>query len=435
MKKQSFPWPKILGKEISSKIKWWKTGLNRVFRDKEDKLPVVCVFGIENLELITPVKEDYEESRLDVRCYPPKANLEKILVKDRPHVLITIGQHCLLPQFKKVSSEIKRRWLHYETMPSLEQVSEEAYKCYLKNVFNDQQAEKDPLVSVFTAAYKTGEKIYRPFRSLREQTYTNWEWIVVDDSDDGGRTFKVLIDLAKKDYRVQVFKPWEHSGVIGRLKKWAASLGRGQILVELDHDDEFTDYALDYVVKGFNQYPEAGFLYTNCAEVYEDGRNLTYRDGWAFGYGSYSDVEYRGKVYKCGNAPHINAKTIRHIISAPNHLRAWRKSFYESIGGHNQELHVADDYEILVRTFLNTRMVHIPKLCYIQYVSHSAQLIRNRDIHRHVRSIREYYDKKIHERFLELGCFDFAWDEEKGCSDLSIPNPQVEPHVTLIADV
>lgn len=92
-----------------------------------------------------------------------------------------------------------------------------------------------------------------------------------------------------------------------RWKKWAASLGREEILVELDHDDELTDYALECVVKGFRQYPEAGFLYTNCAEVYEDVTNLTYRERWAFGYGSYTDVEYRGKVYKCRNAPHINS--------------------------------------------------------------------------------------------------------------------------------
>ncbi|MGB9700531.1 MAG: hypothetical protein ACPL5I_14235 [Thermodesulfobacteriota bacterium] len=96
---------------------------------------------------------------------------------------------------------------------------------------------------------------------------------------------------------------------------------------------------------------------------------------------------------------------------------------------------MADDYELVVRSFLKTRLAYVPKLCYIQYVSYSAQWKRNKDIHRHVRAIREHYDKLIHERFLELGCEDFAWDEVKGCSDLNIPNPQVEPHVTLIANI
>jgi glycosyltransferase involved in cell wall biosynthesis len=319
-------------------------------------------------------------------------------------------------------------------MPDLTQLGIDAYNCYLTNMFNDRGADNNPLVTVFTAAYKTGEKIYRPFQSLKEQTYTNWEWIIVDDSDDDGKTFKILSNLAKKDHRIQVFKPWEHSGIIGRIKNWACSLGKGHILVELDHDDEFTNYALDYVAKGFKQFPEAGFLYTDCAEIFENGTNFTYRKGWAFGYGSYTDVEYKGKLYKSGNAGNINSKTIRHIISTPNHIRAWRKSFYESIGGHNKELHVADDYEIMVRTFLKTRMVRVPKLCYLQYISNTTQRLRNKDIHRHVRSIRVHYDRMIHDRLLELGCEDFIWDEKNSWSNYNIPNPKIESHATLIAN-
>ncbi len=400
-----------------------------------DKLPTICIFGADNLNLVTPANEDYEEERLDCRCYSSDANLEEVLIKDRPNVIITIGNLSSFSNLTRAPFEIRKRWLHYDTLPDLTQLGIDAYDCYLKNVFGEQGADDNPLITVFTPTYRTGEKIYRPYRSLKEQTYTNWEWIIVDDSDDNGETFKMLCNIAKKDHRIQVFKPWEHSGVIGKLKNWACSLGKGHILVELDHDDELTDYALDYVVKGFKQFPEAGFLYTDCAEVYEDGTNHTYREGWAFGYGSYVDVEYKGKIYKSGSGGNINAKTIRHIVSAPNHLRAWRKSFYESIGGHNKELHVADDYEIIVRTFLKTRMIRVPKLCYIQYISNTAQHTRNKDIHRLVRSIRTHYDRIIHERFLELGCEDFIWDEKKGCSDFNIPNPAVEPHVTLIANV
>lgn len=401
-----------------------------------DKLPVICVIGYDKLEFKTPVLEDYEEDRLDCRCYSAyDVNFEMILIKDRPNVIITIGNLSQFSYLTEAPFEIRKRWPHYDTLPDLAKLGIDAFNCYIKNALNYSENDKEPLVTVFTAAYKTGEKILRPFRSLKEQTYTNWEWIIVDDSDDGGDTFRMLCKLSKKDPRIEVFRASEHSGVIGRVKNWACSLGRGSILVELDHDDELTDYALSYVVKGFEQFPEGGFLYTDCAEVYEDGTNHTYRKGWAFGYGSYVDVVYRGKVYKSGSGGNINAKTIRHIISAPNHLRAWRRSFYQLIGGHSRELHVADDYELVVRSFLKTRMIHIPKMCYIQYIGLTAQHIRNKDIQRHVRFIRQYYDRMIHERFIELGCEDFIWDEEKGCSNFNIPNPEIEPHVTLTADL
>jgi len=407
----------------------------KLFKVKSGNLPVICIFGPDDFKLVTPIWEDYEEKRLDCRCYSSDSNLKQVLIQDRPNVIITIGNGSSFPNLIKAPFQIRKRWLHYETLPDLTQLGIDAYECYLANVFNDRGANDNPLVTVFTPAYNTGEKIYRPLRSLKEQTYTNWEWIIVDDSDDDGKTFKMLSNIARKDHRIQVFKPWEHSGIIGKIKNWACSLGKGHILVELDHDDELTDYALDYVVKGFKQFPEAGFLYTDCAEIFEDGVNFTYREGWAFGYGSYTHVEYKGKLYKSGSGGNINPKTIRHIISAPNHIRAWRKSFYDSIGGHNRELHVADDYEIMVRTFLKTRMIRVPKLCYIQYISNTAQQIRNKDIHRHVRSIRVHYDKMIHDRFVELGCEDFIWDEKNRCSDFNLPNPKLEPHVTLIANV
>ena len=407
----------------------------KLFHINAGMLPVICIFGRRDVELVTPVAEDYEEKRLDCRCYGSDANLEKILVRDKPHVLITIGERSSYANLLKAPFEIKKRWLHYDTMPDVQQLGVSAYNCYLANMFDAGEVDGKPLVTVFTAAYKTGERIGRAFNSLREQTYTNWEWVIVDDSDDDGKTFKMLSSLARKDHRVQVFKPWVHSGMIGKVKNWACSLAKGHILVELDHDDELTDYALDCVVKGFQQFKEAGFLYTDCAEIYENGRSLTYRDGWAFGYGSYTDAEYHGRLYKSGSTGNINSKTIRHIVSTPNHIRAWRKSFYEAIGGHNKELHVADDYEILIRTFLKTRMVRVPRLCYLQHVGDTAQRERNMDIHRHVRSIRLHYDRMIHERFLELGCDDFAWDEGNGCSDYRVPNPQAEPSAALIANI
>ncbi|MGE5254688.1 MAG: glycosyltransferase [Planctomycetaceae bacterium] len=413
----------------------WLDLANRLSGPGSEKLPVICVFGAGRLELVTPTGEDYEEKRLDCRCYSADTRLEKILVRDRPQVLITIGKRSSFPHLLKAPSEIRKRWMHYDALPDLNQLGLEAYDCYLRNLFDGREAEDAPLVTVFTPAYRSGEKIHRPFRSLREQTYNNWEWIIVDDSDDGGETFRMLHGLARKDHRIQIFKPGEHSGMIGRLKNWACSLGRGPILVELDHDDALTDYALDSVVRGFQQFPDAGFLYTDCAEIFEDGTNRTYRKGWAFGYGSYAEVEYKGKIYQSGSGGNINAKTIRHIISSPNHLRAWRRPFYESIGGHSKELHVADDYEIVVRTFLHARMVRLPRLGYIQYLGNSTQRARNQDIHRHVRSIRVHYDRMIHDRLRELGCEDFIWDEEKGCSDYTLPNPEVETHANWIANL
>ena len=96
------------------------------------------------------------------------------------------------------------------------------------------------------------------------------------------------------------------------------------------------------------------------------------------------------------SAPPINATTIRHIVSAPNHVRAWRADVYRQIGGHDPTLPVADDYDLCVRTVLATQTHHIPKLLYKQHIgAHTAQRQRNADIQRLVAQIAADYDKDL----------------------------------------
>ena len=107
------------------------------------------------------------------------------------------------------------------------------------------------------------------------------------------------------------------------------------------------------------------------------------------------------------SAPPINPETIRHIVSAPNHARAWRSSVYRALGGHDTSLPVADDYDLVVRTFIATRFAHIPKMLYKQHIGPStAQRVRNGQIQQLVAEISAKYDPFISERFVQLGPID-----------------------------
>jgi glycosyltransferase involved in cell wall biosynthesis len=377
---------------------------------------------------------DFETSNLDCRCYFTDDNLLEILAKDKPNVIVSFGSLDDFPKLMVAAYDIRKKWLHFENADDLDAIGRSVYYCFMDSTLNDSK-DNQPLVSVLTPAYNTGELLLRPYKSLVAQDYPDWEWVVIDDSDDDhDETFKLLKELAEKDPRVRPYRAHEHSGLIGKVKHDAASLSRGRYLAELDHDDELTFDALTHVVAGFKEFPEAGFLYSDCAEINEARESFKYPEGWGFGYGSYYDVEHQGVAYKTINAANINPKTIRHIVAAPNHIRVWERDLYFSIGGHNRHLHVADDYELMVRTFLNTRMVHVPRLCYFQFChGGTTNRVRNKDIQRLVRYCREWYDKAIHERFVELGVEDFVWDEKAGKSDMNRPNPEVESHCTLTA--
>jgi glycosyltransferase involved in cell wall biosynthesis len=340
--------------------------------------------------------------------------LPAVLAQRHVSVILTFGAVDDYPSLHRMSFEVRRRWLHFDDVNiDPEVLAPRVMTCFL-GVVDGRGSNDPPLITVFTPAFRSGERILRPYHSLCAQTYGNWEWVVMDDSDeqDLGETFSVLSSLAASDNRVKVFRSHRHSGVIGEVKRWCCGLARGSILVELDHDDELVESCLSSVVEAFDAFPDAGFAYTDCAEVFESGVNATYGETYAFGFGSYREEWHGGRSYMVSNFPDVNAKTARHIVGMPNHVRAWRRDAYWAAGGHSPDVHVADDYELCIRTFLTTRMVHIRRLGYVQFLGdqqENTQRRRNKEIQRLVRYFASHYNDRIHNRLEELGVDDFIW--------------------------
>jgi O-antigen biosynthesis protein len=223
-----------------------------------------------------------------------------------------------------------------------------------------------PAISVITPTFNTPAKtLARTWASLKRQTFTDWEWVVWDDSTQP-ETWAQLYGFASDErYKLVAHKSHAHSGVIGSLKRRAFMAAEGEILVELDHDDELTPDALQKIYDAFSD-SEVGFVYSDWAEVFPDGSSKKYGDGWGFGFGETYWHEQR-RVW-CHGISEISGESIKHIVSVPNHVRAWRAYDYRAMGGHNPALPVADDYELIVRTYKQTCWKRIPELLYIQHV-------------------------------------------------------------------
>jgi len=254
------------------------------------------------------------------------------------------------------------------------------------------------MISVITCTYNTPQDVLaRTWASLKAQTHTDWEWVVYDDSP-GWDTYRQLYGFcADERYKVRIYRSHVPSeGMIGKVKHDAFMLGYGDILVELDHDDELIPDCLE-TVKDFID-SGAEFVYSDWCEILPDGQSGKYPDGWAFGYGDhYWDAEQSVWAMK---APWINRTTISHIVSAPNHVRAWTSELYHRLGGHNVDMPIADDYELMVRTALATDMVYIPRMLYKQHIGlHTAQRQRNGLIQELVAEIEEKYREQIEAKF------------------------------------
>ena len=288
---------------------------------------------------------------------------------------------------------------------------------------------KRPKFSIFTPTYKTGDRIYRTYEGLQNQTFPDWEWVIVDDSPDEDDTYDMLLEIAKKDHRVKPYKITPITGgIVGLAKNRACSLSEGDWLVELDHDDYLLPNCLEELNNASEKYPDAGFMYSEVCELYDNGEMKYYTDYWgldgyahkqntfncAYGVHYWIDDKYLSHRYS-----DVNPFAIRYNFTMPNHVRAWKKELYLKIGGHNKRLPVADDFELIVRTFLETRMVHVKKLLYLQYNNNNSTVDNNvTDINRRARLIKDHFDFKIHQRIQALGFKDWMWDEKENRSYL-----------------
>lgn len=368
------------------------------------KSPIVGIFGKVS-EAVKAHTLDRLGKNLTIKFYPEMINIFETYAVDKLHIIITVGNVNDFIQLAELGYYYLCKHINCKDVQELEKVTEARLFMYYVML---PKSDTEPLISISTTSYKSSHKIQRPYRSLLAQTYKNWEWVIYDDSPHGSENFEMLRKLANKDSRIRVFKSADNTACIGEGKFNACRLSKGEIFAEVDHDDDLTPDCLELLAKAYREYPDAIFYSTDFCELYE-GTLAPHRyvEGFCFGYGSYHRRKYNGTVMNVARTANLNPKTIRNIIGVPNHIRAWKSSFYFE-NSHNWFLPVADDYELLVRTWLSGPMVKIPKFAYLQYrnIDGNTTFIRNAEITKLQRVSYLYHDQDITNRCIELGLDD-----------------------------
>jgi glycosyltransferase involved in cell wall biosynthesis len=375
-----------------------------------------------NYEDIKTTKEnDYAEEFFDLKVLEHSRDiLHEIYNFNGVDCIITIGDLNCFKELSYLSFNYRKKWCHYDSFNPV--VISNAIVNTL--TYNLTRTDAPTSISVFTCTYKTGErKLMRLYKSLTKQVYREWNWFILDDSPDND-TIELINSL--KDPRITVIKNITKHGNIGFNKHTIAMMCDGDILVEVDHDDELTPDCFLCIKDAFDKYPDADFAYSLCIE-FSGNVPIIYGKGWGWGEGFESSEYINGKRLTFSSSPDVNPYTIRTIFAQPNHIRCWKKDFYHKIGGHNTELSVLDDMEILIRTFIKGKMIKIDKVLYYQYEesgergskeNNNTQSSRFAEIQRTVWYIKNHYDLDIHNRILELGFKDDPWDEEMQTSIL-----------------
>jgi ADP-heptose:LPS heptosyltransferase len=115
-----------------------------------------------------------------------------------------------------------------------------------------------PKVSIIMPTYNRAAYIGETIESVCNQTYKNWELIIVDDGSDDD-TEKIISQI--KDERIQFYKAGRIA-INGKIKNIGIEKASGELVAFIDSDDLWAAAKLEKQVTALQQYPEAGFSLT-----------------------------------------------------------------------------------------------------------------------------------------------------------------------------
>lgn len=127
------------------------------------------------------------------------------------------------------------------------------------------------LVSIITPTYNCGKFIAETIESVKKQTYTNWEMIIVDDCSTDN-TKEIVESIAQNEPRIKYHILERNSGAaVARTK--AMELAEGSYMAFLDSDDLWKSDKLQKQLEYMKKY---GFNFTATAyeQIDEEGNKL-----------------------------------------------------------------------------------------------------------------------------------------------------------------
>ncbi|MFC7484130.1 glycosyltransferase [Luedemannella flava] len=226
---------------------------------------------------------------------------------------------------------------------------------------------------------------------------------------------------------------------VGAAKRKACELATSDILVELDHDDLLTSECLARMVETFEAHPEASLCYSDTAQIAEDGGRDEQRFAADAGW-SYRDERVDGMNLLVADALAPTPHNVSYIWYAPNHVRAFRRSVYEKVGGYDDSLDVLDDQDLMCRLYQVGDFVRVPECLYLQRM-HARNTQRDTETNARI----QQRTVELYDRYVEANAL--AWTQRNGLLALDLGaahnkregylgvDQYAEPGVELVADV
>lgn len=230
-----------------------------------------------------------------------------------------------------------------------------------------------PLISVIMPTYNSARFIAEAIQSVIDQTYSNWELLIVDDAstDETRQVVEGLIDP-----RIRYFPLTQQQGYPSRVRNIGLLKAQGHFIGFLDSDDVFYPNALKQLTQALQNHPD--WLIAQGYEILmsEDGTSTkpnpaldtTSNGKWRFTR-AHRPASVKA-LLRCQN-PYLLGATLM------------RKEALEQIGLLNESMMSGEDQEYFLRAYLTSQNIKssqpigiIPVPIY-KYRQRQNSLVRN----------------------------------------------------------
>ena len=126
----------------------------------------------------------------------------------------------------------------------------------------------EPLVSIITPVYNAERFLSETIKSVKNQTYENWELLLVDDCSKDN-SVSIIKEFQKNDHRIKYIKLEKNSGA-SVTRNTGIKNAKGRFIAFVDSDDIWESNKLEIQIK-YMLDKKLGFTFTSYRYMKENG--------------------------------------------------------------------------------------------------------------------------------------------------------------------
>jgi len=189
----------------------------------------------------------------------------------------------------------------------------------------------NPLVTIVLPTYNGSRYLRESIQSCIDQTYSNWELIIIDDASTDD-TPALIGEFVAKDARVSSVRHEKNRRLPNALNT-GFGCARGEYLTWTSDDNVYKPHALDRMVHYLEANPAIGLVYCDMRKIGADGEDL-------------------GPIPLKGPESLVEENCIGACF-------LYRRQLYEAVGRYDPEMVLVEDYDYWLRISRRFPIAHL----------------------------------------------------------------------------